>query len=401
MEFTSLMLLFSITIILGFIGSMIFEKTKIPDIVWLLLFGILVGPVFNLVDVELFRSMSDFLVAIALLIILFDAGLNMDLYQFLKQVPRSFVISIVGIFITVLAVGGMSIALFGFDFMTGILLGVIVGGTSSPIVIPIVQKLRIRENVKTILDLESVLTDPMCIVIAIAIIDIMVSPLQTNIAHNIMSSFSIGAVFGLIVGLIWLTILDKIRNRPFDYMLTMAALLLVYVITESVQGSGAIAALVFGLVIGNSVAFSKIMRFKKRIRIKGFMKRFHKEISFFIRSFFFVYLGLFAVIKPTYLVYGVLLSVIIILVRFLTVELSMFKYPMTEVEKNLMRTITPKGLAAAVLAQLPYHYGLPGGEVISNVVFIIILVTVLYSSIVIRFVYTPETKAIPMKKGKL
>ena len=66
----SILTFFGITIALGYIGSLIFERTSIPDIVWLLLFGLLVGPVFNLMDRTTFITASSLLGAIALLIIL-------------------------------------------------------------------------------------------------------------------------------------------------------------------------------------------------------------------------------------------------------------------------------------------------------------------------------------------
>lgn len=385
----SLLILAGFTIFLGYIGNLIFEKTRIPDIVWLLVFGLLVGPVFNLVNVEMFLSISGLLSAIAILIILFDAGLNMNFFTTIKEFPRATFLAVLGIISSMAVVGIISSYIFNFDLLTGLLLGAIIGGTSSPTVISIVYGMQIREQIKTILELESILTDPLCIVVSIALIQIITSSLQNNIIHDIVASFSIGIVIGSLAGLIWLSILHTLRKRPFGYMLTLAMLLLLYVFVESIAASGAIAALFFGLILGNGRIITKFLKFEKRLAIKPFIKTFHKEMSFFIRSFFFVYLGMVVKINSTYLLYGVGISIILILLRLFIVQISMFKAALSVVEMNIMRIMTPRGLAAAVLAQLPLQYGIVGGNIISNVVFTVILCTVIYASAITRFVYVP------------
>ena len=147
----SVLTLFSITIFLGYIGKLIFERTKIPDVVWLLIFGLLVGPVFNLINTSMFVQMSPLLGAVALLIILFDAGLNMNFYTMVREFPRATALAVFGMITSMLVVGLASMYMFGFDIYTGIMIGAIVGGVSSPIVISIVSGLEISNKVKTII----------------------------------------------------------------------------------------------------------------------------------------------------------------------------------------------------------------------------------------------------------
>ena len=69
--------------ILGFIGNIIFNRTQIPSIVWLLIFGLIVGLIFNIGDIssDIIMAISKFFAAVAIVIILFDGGINTDLYQ--------------------------------------------------------------------------------------------------------------------------------------------------------------------------------------------------------------------------------------------------------------------------------------------------------------------------------
>jgi cell volume regulation protein A len=395
----SILAFFGITIALGYVGSIIFERTRIPDVVWLLLFGLLVGPVFNLLDRTTFITASSLLGAIALLIILFDAGLHMDIYQIISKISRGVLLVFLGVFLSIGGITAVSVLIFNFGFIESLILGTIISGTSSAVIISIVDPLKIRDGVKTILKLESIITDPIVIVLTMALIQIAsVTSQPVSLANNLASMYSVAIVVGLLAGIIWLFVLDKIKRREFDYMLTLAVVFLLYVFAESIGGSGAISALMFGLVLGNSYAFSKMLNFRKRYRVDKTLKRFHGEITFFIRSFFFVYLGLIVTFNLTYLYYGLVFLVVLIVMRLAAVQLSTYKMNVTKVEKNVMRSMMSRGLAAAVLAQMPLVYGIKNAEIFSNVVFIIILLTVLFTTIFVRIFYRPEMENGEVKK---
>ena len=376
----SILALLGITIILGYVGQIIFEKTKIPDIIWLMVFGILVGPVFSLIEPAIFISIASFLAALAIIIILFDAGLNMDFYQMVKNFPRSILIGITSVLLAI-AAGAVAAMLFlQVDLMRGLLLGAILGGTSSAIVLSLTEKMNVRPKVKSVLNLESIFTDPLIIIVSIAIINIII---QTNTQYSavsgVLGAFSIGGLIGGLAGFAWLVILDKLKKRPYDYILTLAILFFVYIFIELNGGSGAIAALFFGIVLGNGVAFSKMLKTEKRFSVDNLIRRFQSEVTFFIRSFFFVFLGLIATINPAYLLYGIAIAAVLILIRIVAVQLGTIKMELTKVEMNTMRTMVPRGLAAAVLAQYPVIYGIPGTEIFRDIVLIVILVSVIYT----------------------
>ncbi len=378
--------LFAITIFVGYVGSIIFNKTNISDVIWLLLFGILVGPVLQLVDRSLFIAISPFLAAVALVIILFDAGLNMDFYNMVRGAPRGMLLGILDIALSMAVVGFLASWIFGFSLLVGMLLGAILGGTSSAVVIVIVNKTAVSTRVKTTLNLESIFTDPLVIVVSIALINIITANSNYSALQGILGSFSIGAVIGVVLGIVWLFILERIKGKPFDYMLTLAALLVVYVVVESASGSGAIAALFFGLVLGNGSTITKMLKIRKRIGADPLLRSFHTEVSFFIRSFFFVFLGLIVLINPTYIVFGLVISLVLILTRLVVVQIGALGMGVTKAEKNLMRIMLPKGLAAAVLAQLPVAAGIKEAAVFSDIIFVVIITTILYTTVASRFV---------------
>jgi len=396
-----MLVLLGITVVIGYVGYAISNKTKIPDVVWLMLFGLMVGPVFNIMDREIFTSIAPFFSAVAILIILFDAGLNLNIYRVIRTVPKSFVLAVSNMILSIIVVGYISSFFFGFDLLSGFILGAIVGGTSSPVVISLLENIRIREPIKDVLKLESVITDPLAIVVAIALIGIASgtsiateSPLSTIIAV-----FSVGAVLGFISGIIWLLILDKLRGRPFDHLLTLAIAFILYAFVELSGGSGAIAALIFGLVLGNGKSFSIMLRFNKIFTISPDMKKFQNEISFFIRSFFFVFLGIMVTINIETLFIGLFIAFILLLLRVLAIRLAMFSNEYSTLEKMLLITTSPRGMSAAVLSLLPAMMNIPYSDIYSEVVLIIILVTVMYSSITNTFL-SKKAESVAEKEEK-
>jgi cell volume regulation protein A len=366
-----------------------------------MLFGIVLSS-FGFVERDVFVTVSGVMAAVALMIILFDAGLNMHVWKMLKGVPRGTLLAVVGMAISTLAIGGIGMVM-GFDLLTALLMGAILGGTSSPIVVSIVGRLHISEPVRALLDIESIITDPLIIVVAISLIKAIttVAPGVTVIG-NILAAYSIAIVVGLIVGLIWLFVLQKLRGKPFDYMLTISVLALLFVFVESFGGSGAISALMFGLVLGNAAVFSSAFRIGKVLHVDGEqMRSFHSQITFFIRAFFFVLIGLIATIEFTALLYGIVISIVLILVRLLAVHISIFKMTLTRSELNLIRIMAPRGLAAAVLAGLPLSAGIAGGEIILNITFVVIIATVIYTTVATKIFYKPpEVKAETKPEGK-
>jgi len=384
----SIFTLIGITLFLGYVCSIIFKKTQIPDVIWLLLFGLLIGPIFNLVDRTIFIAIAPFLASFALLIILFDAGLEMNLYNMIKQFPRSILLSIVGISLTIISIALISTFLFNFDWIRALLLGAIIGGPSSAIVVSILKKLDVREDIRVILDLESILTDPIDVVLTISLVQIYVSVLPFySIVENITSAFSIGAVIGFIVGIVWLVLLNKIKDN-FDYMLTLAILLLVYTFVESINGSGAIASLVFGVVLGSGKIFSKALKFKKSVSISPSLKKFHEEITFFVRSFFFVAMGIIVSINSNFILQGIVITIAIALSRIVAVALSTYKMKLTHLETNIMRIVIPQGLATAVMAYVPMIYGIKDADIFLNIAFIVILATIVYTTVGMKIIYS-------------
>jgi cell volume regulation protein A len=373
----------AIIIILGFLGEEFFNRTSIPDSILLLLFGVLLGPVFQLFAHEELLAITPYFAALALIIILFDGGLNMDIREAVKNSPRALILAITGWILNVFVTAALTKTLLGWRLLDGLLLGSIVGGGSSIIVIALIRKLKVTEKIETVLSLESILTDVLCTVGAFTAINILLSG-EVSIQAALGSvgiAFGVGILVGLGFGVAWLVILERIKGKPNAYMLTLAMLFLTYVVATNLNGNGALSALFFGLIIGNSRPIAKQLRFRTTISIDNNVRDFHSQISFLIRSFFFVFTGLLFSFSSFFSVFfGLLLSVTFLGIRFVVVKIAAVKSELHEYE-NLMTIMFPRGLAAAVLASLPLTMLGSSYQIFPEIAFIVILTTIMITTV--------------------
>ncbi|PIY34976.1 MAG: peptidase, partial [Candidatus Aenigmarchaeota archaeon CG_4_10_14_3_um_filter_37_21] len=163
-------------IVLGFLSNFFFKTTGIPDIILLLFLGLLLGPILNFVDPFIFEDFSQAFSALALMILLFESGLNLKLYKVFKESPRAILLAVVGIILTMSITFLFARFLLGWDLLPGLLLGAIVGGSSSSIVAPLMRKVNASNNIATLLTLESTFTDALTVIIAIGVIQLLMQP---------------------------------------------------------------------------------------------------------------------------------------------------------------------------------------------------------------------------------
>lgn len=373
----------AVIIILGFLGEEFFKRTSIPDPLLLLLLGVLMGPIFQFFAQEELLAITPYFSALALIIILFDGGLNMNIEEAIKNSPRALIMASLGWVLNVFITAILCKYLLGWRLLNGLLMGSIVGGGSSLIVIALTRKLGVKEEVETLLSLESILTDVLCTVGAFAAINIILSgeiSLEAALG-SVGIAFGVGILVGLGFGVLWLFSLEKLKSKPNSYMLTLAVLFLTYVVATLLGGSGAISALFLGLIIGNNGPIAKLLRFRTTVSVDDNVRDFHCQISFLIRSFFFVFTGLlFTLSSFSYALFGILLTFVFLGIRFVIIRITTVRSNLKSV-KTLMTIMFPRGLAAAVLASLPLTMGVPNSEFFPEISFIVILSSIIVTTI--------------------
>lgn len=386
-----------ITIIVMFLGGLIFfshllnklfDKTKIPNVLILITIGIVAG--FFIDSKMFFGEVGRIFTTITLIIILFESGVGLKLQELKSSILSATLVTIINFIFSTGIVVGITMWLADFDFTTALFLGSILGGTSSAVVIPMVRQLNMGHKAGTVLLLESAFTDVLCLVVGLAVLESMkAGDLEpTAILGNMAKSFLLAIVLGLFGGFAWSLLLNWIRGIKNSMFTTLALVFIVYGCAELLGLNGGIAALSFGIVLGNSEYFDKMKLWKRIFKIETAKlndneKNFFSEIVFVFQTYFFVYIGI--VIEfgtPMIYLISVMIVCLVILARIPTVRLLVRK-DCTPDDKLLMSIMMPKGLVPAILASIPLQEGLPYGQEIAEIGYAVVLTSIIMCSLLI------------------
>lgn len=337
----------------GFIGEMIFRRFGIPAVLLLLTLGYLLGPIFHELDVNTLNNIRFIVGPLALVILLFDGGMRLNIYDLIHGGGRGVLMAILVTVISILVVGGIWVAL-GYDFMMGAVLGAIVGGTTSTMVVAIVNGMKISDKTKQFILIDAALTDVLAVILTIALMTIIITQSVSvqGTGKEVLGSFSIGGLMGGLLGLVWIALSKQLREINFFYMLTLAILLFAYVVSEYFGGSGAIAALIFGVMLGNYREIGQMLKFKN-VADDTELYTFQNEIGFLVRVFYFVYLGALVVIGSTYSVLvGLVIMAGLVVSRLVSTQIATFRSDLAQYRWHI-NVFMPRGLAAAVMGTYP------------------------------------------------
>jgi len=408
MDVLTVFLVISVVLFFGFLAEFIFRKTSIPDVLLLVLLGLLLGQYgLNLVQPEQIRNIAPIFTTFALLFLLYDGSFRIDLASFTREFSKSMQLTWFNFFVSAFAIASVMM-LASFDLKTALLLGFILGGISSAFVIPLLRQLNASKPVISLLTLESAFTDVICIVFSLTMMDLIqvgTFSIQT-VSSTIVSLFAVAGFVGVVGGIFWVIVLTKVlRHSNTVNMITVAFLLVVYVVTEYLHGNGAIAGLFFGIVLKNSLQLKDLLQTvvsgkekrnpslhqnnKVGISITTFNEEdFYTEIAFFVKTLFFVYIGILLNFSN---LFAVLIGIITAFVAMAVRPIGSFI--ISDLKKNdkmLVNAMFARGIAAAVIAQIAVQRAIPDAVLLSEIIMVFILGTIVLSSIRI-FLYQRAT----------
>ena len=371
----------------------IFSRKRIPDVLLLMAIGLVIGPLFGWVKPTDLGSVASVFTTVTLVIILFESGTQLNFNTLLNSIRGTMKLTLINFFVTMIVVALLGL-IVKFNFLTSLMLGAILGGTSSAVVIPMVKQLKISEKGGTILILESAFSDVLCIVFAWAFMQAIQSGSMNvgRVIGEILSSFILATVIGVISAILWSYVLDRVRHIKNSILTTPAFVFIVYGINEWLGFSGAIAALAFGIgmanidSIYNSGLIVKKLFKEQPTKLNETEKQLFSEVVFLLKTFFFIYIGISIKLDQWLpLVIGLAITLVLFALRIPIVKLSVNreKESILVEDKMFMSGIVPKGLAAAVLATIPLQRGIAGGEMIQNIVFGVILFSIVFTSIMV------------------
>lgn len=402
----------SLIVIFGYIAEWVFRKTNIPDILFLIVLGFLIGPnVSGIISPESLDQLAPLFTAFTLLFLMFEGALSIDLKSLAAGIGSGISIGLFNFLLSALLISGIFYFLLA-NVATALMLGFSLGGITSAFVIPLLQQLKVEKKMYSVLTLESALTDVLAIVLGVTMMEIKTLNVINirNVLAQISSMFAVAGIVGIAGGSLWIFLeyTGKLIERDKNYLLTIAYLMVVYFITEYLGGNGAIAALFFGIALANSDILifmgRRIHKGKKKIIeesrqsktrdervVSNQERRFFHEISFFLKTFFFVYIGLLLNLKNLKVIaVGSAIAVTLMLSRTLTGLLTRsYKKP----DRLLINTLFARGIAPVAIILIALERQLIDQQWIVDTVYFVITATIVLSSLRVFF-YRLRLKAL-------
>lgn len=365
---------------LGFIGDALSKKVLVPSAVMLMALGIVFGPVLRLFPQDLLIGAVSFVAPLTLAFMSFDAGISTDIPVVLGQSKRAVPLSFMGFVFSMLSVGTLLHFALGIRWAYAFLMSSAWSGINITIVSTVFKYVKVQKETHATLTLVSLLDDPIVLVTTFTILNYVLLEQMTvqGIAVELLSSVATAILLGIALGLIWLYVLYYFRGNEFTYTFTLAALFVVYVLTETLGGTGAVAVFMFALFIGNYEGEISALKLRLSVdelsRLKTLIQKFHSELAFMVRSFFFTFVGLiYTWTGFEGLLIGLGCTAVLHAARYTAIRIATFRSPMAA-DVPAIGFIVGQGAAAAAMSTLPLVYNLPFAQTFTNIALNVILI---------------------------
>jgi cell volume regulation protein A len=389
----------------GVLVANLMKKVKIPDTVFLLLIGLICGPTiwknpavaqylqFTIVDVDAMSVVPEFLRTLALVLIVFTGAFNMSFSELKRVSSISIKLAFLVVILNTVVLGAIAKLIFGFGMVPALLIGATISGTDASVVFTFEHLLKKQADILTILKMESIINSPLAVLIPFLFLSFLESaPTEVLVPTVYISQFwlmiAAGVGGGLVIGFAVASILDRMLEE-YTPLLLFALALLTYGLVEAVGGSGMLAAAVAGCIIGNT-AFAH----------KKATERFHSEISDMLRIAIYTLLGaqVFLDLNPLLIIAEIFFVVLVFVVRPIFITFLARDVEADYESMTLLKWVAPRGISAAAMA--PIVAIALGNQQIMNIVFMVILFSVLFSTVTANLVRTGKILIIRDKTMK-
>ena len=351
-----LVLLLGVTLLVGFGADWLAHRFRVPDVLWLIGLGLVAGPVLGLVGPSSLLVAAPLLGATTLVLILFDAGIDLKVSLVRPLAGSALLFAVTSYFgsAAVLFVVG-DLVLFPGHPTLSLLFATSLACTSGAVVIPLARRFGLADGLRSFLQLESAVEDAIAVVTVTTVLALL-NPASPSLALNLTASLvlplPVGIAIGFAAGLIWLLFLYAWQDRPFVALATLGFLLAVYAVAEALGGSGILAALIFGVVLGNEELVRRFLRRTRPFEIARDLRTVEVEIAFVLRSFFLFLIGVIVTLSNPGLGEGITIVVLL----FVLLALRRATFPaVTHPAKvprawsNSVAAFSGRGLTSAVL----------------------------------------------------
>lgn len=402
----------------GVIIANLLKKRNIPDTFFLLILGLVLGPTIwgsglvsgflnvSLVDVNVMGAIPDFLRILALIMVVFTGTFHLSFRVFKRYSDVSVKLAFVGVIFNTMLFGLVASFMFQLELVYALLLGAILSGTGTGVLFAFEGVLSKCKKAITTIKVESIFNSPLTVLLPILFLDLvylepgaLIEPMKYMAIFWQMVAAGVGT--GLIVGFA-ITKLLRSMLKEYTPLLVFAVAIITYALAESIGGSGMLAVAICGLIAGNMIS-------KEREQISSF----DDQLSEMLRISVFTLLGAQVTLplSGNLILFSLIFFLIIYFSRpvFLMTTMGKIKKKFSRRDLILMNFVAPRGLSAAAMAPIVAAtiLAVPNlgnasavASLIVNLIFLVILYSVLFSTIVGWVISRPRFDHLDVKREK-
>ena len=362
-------------VLIGVMASKLASRLGVPALLLFLGIGMLAGSDgpggIAFADVELTQGIG----VAALALILFDGGLDTKWSVVRPVIGPGGVLATFGVALTAGITGVAAAAILDVPLEVGLLLGAIVSSTDAAAVFAVLRSRRagLKGGIQPMLELESGANDPMAVFLTIGLVEIVTG--ETEHWWSLLPMFAtqlvLGAALGVLAGLAGRALLNRVNLgiEGLYPVLTLAVAVGTYAGTVVVGGSGFLAVYVCGLWLGNH-----------EVLHRNSVRRFHDAIAWLAQIGMFLVLGLLVFPSDLPAVAGRALLVVAVLAfvaRPIATALALTPYRVPVRQQALVAWVGLRGATPIILATFPLVADVPEAVLLFDVVFFVVLTSVL------------------------
>jgi len=369
----------AIALVAGMVAQSLAYHLRLPGIVILLFFGVLLGPDFlGVVDPDALGGGLEVIIGFAIAVILFEGGMNLEWRQLRAEGPTIRRLVTLGAIVTWLGASFAAKWIMGWDARFAFLFGSLVIVTGPTVVSPLLRRIRVRRNLQTILEAEGVFIDAIGAIMAVVAFDVVfVDGVGVGAGIlQVLARLGIGALSGVVGGGVMVLLLRSRRLIPagMEKVFTLTLAWAIFQASNAIShDSGILAVIVAGIMLANVA----------RETTRGVLE-FKEQLTIMLVGMLFILLAAqVRVLEVMSLgVRGIaVVAALMFIVRPLCVLACTTSSGLSGREKAFLSWIAPRGIVAASVATIFYESmqerGAPGGETLRALVFLVIATTVL------------------------
>ncbi len=374
----------AVILAIGILCTLLSEKLKIPNVLLLVLAGIVIGHARYYGD-EIINFSPLFLTCIgtlALVMIIFDSSSRFKLKEFDTFSFRAMKLAIIFLFLNLIILTIAVILIFGIkNIFLAMVFSALMAGTAPDVVLTMLRNTS-KNRVIELLNIESIINTPLVVLIPFIILDFLkdykaelfLSKFMESVAPFI-NQFVTGIGAGILIGIIVFKIMRTQYSESLSPLALITTALVTYILAENLKGNGVLAVTTLGLFFGNIYV-------KEKESLHEFSYIFANSLEILV----FVLVGIMIKIPLDFSFFAksVMLFIIYLVIRYMAVQMCFSKLNYSFKEKLFMSLNVPKGIAVTVVVFILATFEIEGIQPILNLILIFIIYSIILSTIVVK-----------------